>query len=328
VQASQASFLSNGNDTAHPLPAGLKNILICPIQINGKIGAALGVLNKANGGFSSPDLKLMKAIAHQAGAQIENRLLYAKTLEQAKLETEMHMARNVQVNLLSKRLPQITGVQLAARSLPALEVGGDFFDFIPQPDGSVLFVIGDVSGKGMPSALLMAMIRTAVRSSAHAIENPLPEQVMSQVNEDLYDDFTDVEMFATAVIGRYMPESAQLIYANAGHAPMILRPQNGQARMFEADGPALGMLPMNLSQNQTIPFGPGDLLVIGTDGFSEARNPSGDMFGYERLLQLTDELAHLPADEITTIFFDRIAHFSGGRPQDDDQTLMIIKGAT
>jgi sigma-B regulation protein RsbU (phosphoserine phosphatase) len=98
--------------------------------------------------------------------------------------------------------------------------------------------------------------------------------------------------------------------------------------MFEADGPALGMLPMNLSQNQTIPFGPGDLLVIGTDGFSEARNPSGDMFGYERLLQLTDELAHLPADEITTIFFDRIAHFSGGRPQDDDQTLMIIKGAT
>jgi sigma-B regulation protein RsbU (phosphoserine phosphatase) len=133
-------------------------------------------------------------------------------------------------------------------------------------------------------------------------------------------------MFATVFVGQYHPEKRELIYANAGHSPVIFCPNGGSARMFEADGPAMGVLSLSLSEDYSISFNPGDVLIVATDGFSEARSVTGEMYGYTRLLKLVEQVAHLSANEIADAFFDVITDFGSNCPQDDDQTLIVIKG--
>ena len=309
------------------LPPGVHNLLLIPIQIpNGTAG--LGLINQPLGTFTSPDIKLALTIADQAGAQIDLVLLHEETVAQAKFETEMELAQNVQLSLLPRNPPVIDGLELWAGSRPALQVGGDFYDFIDEPGRPFIFAVGDVSGKGMPAAILMAMTRTVLRNGARFANPPTPEEFMRRANEDLYDDFTEVSMFVTVFVGRYDPETRTMHYANAGHSPVIYCPAGGPARLLEADGPAMGVLPINLSENHTMQFNPGDLLVAGTDGFCEARNINGDMFGYDRLLRLVEELAGSgkSAQEVASILFKTIEDFGAYHMQDDDQTLVIVKG--
>ncbi|MGC8781634.1 MAG: PP2C family protein-serine/threonine phosphatase, partial [Anaerolineae bacterium] len=322
--------LERGDARAQGLPAAIRNVLLVPIKLGDQYAAALALINKPDGPFGSPDIKLAHAIAEQAGTQIENVRLYQEKLAQTRLETEMALARRVQMHLLPQRPPALAGLDVYARTLPALEVGGDFYDLIHLPGGPYSFVVGDVSGKGISAALIMAMTRTVLRSAGRspgpAAAWPTPAQIMSRATDELYDDLTEVGMFVTIFFGQYDPSERRLRYANLGHSPVIYRPAGGPPRLLEADGPALGMLPVNLAEDQELPFGPGDLLLVATDGFNEARNAQGDMFGYERLLDLAQELADLPAGAIADRLYERVAAFSAGHGQDDDQTLIILKG--
>ena len=133
-------------------------------------------------------------------------------------------------------------------------------------------------------------------------------------------------MFATVFVGRYDPGQHELIYANAGHSPVIYCPAGGSAILLEADGPAMGVLPISLSENHILQFQPDDLLIVTTDGFNEASNPGGKMFGINQLLQLIESVASKSASEISGEIFKAVQNFSAGRPQDDDQTLVVIKG--
>lgn len=317
----------NTNEAPGLLPEGVNNLLLIPIQIRHGT-AGLGLINQPDGEFTSPDIKLAQTIAHQAGTQIDLVLLQEEIVAQAKLETEMAMAQSVQLNLLPKEPPIIEGLDLWAASRPALHVGGDFYDFIDEPGRPFVFAVGDVSGKGMPAALLMAMTRTVLRNGARFARPPMPEEFMRRANEDLYDDFTEVSMFVTVFVGRYDPETYQMYYANAGHSPVIYCPAGGKARLLEADGPAMGVLPINLSENHSMDFGPNDLLIVATDGFSEGRNMDGEMFGYDRLIDLAEELgaSGKSAVDIAQSMFDTIDNFSSGHMQDDDQTLIVVKG--
>jgi sigma-B regulation protein RsbU (phosphoserine phosphatase) len=277
--------------------------------------------------FASPEIKLAHAIAEQAGSQIENVLLHEETVAQARLETEMVLARSVQKRLLPNRAPSVPGLVLHGRTVPALQVGGDFYDFITTPaQGTRLctFAVGDVSGKGLSAALVMAMTRTVLRSKANG--GASPAQVLDGANAELYDDFTEVAMFATAFVGQYNPNTQALCFANAGHSPVIYCPSGGPARLLEADGTALGVLPVSLCEDYALPFGPGELLIMGTDGFSEATNAAGEMFGYERLLRLVESLADKPAEAILDALFAAIGSFAAGHLQEDDRTLVVAKG--
>jgi sigma-B regulation protein RsbU (phosphoserine phosphatase) len=301
----------------------LVNFMLVPIEIRGEISAALGLTKKV-GDFMSPDLKLAQALAEHAGARIDNVLLYKKNLAQMKLQTEMELARQVQLNLLPRKPPRVNGLDLWASSRPALQVGGDFFDF-HQKVTPLSFTVGDISGKGLPAALLMSMTRTVIRSRANHAPLPLPGAIISQANDELYDDFTDVNMFATVFVGQYNPSERCLVYANAGHSPVIYRPANGKAQLLEADGPALGVLPSSFSQDCTLPFRPGDLLIIATDGFNETQNEKQEMFGYDRLLNLVNAISQLSAKEIGKTLYETVTIFSNNQPQFDDQTVMVIK---
>jgi sigma-B regulation protein RsbU (phosphoserine phosphatase) len=238
----------------------------------------------------------------------------------------MQLAQSVQLNLLPQRPPGVMGLDLWAASHPASTVGGDFYDFILRPDQSLTFTVGDVSGKGMPAALLMAMTRTVIRNKAKSVPSPTPEVVMGLSNEELYHDFTEVSMFATVFVGQYEPDSRELLYANAGHSPVIYCPAGGAARLLRADGTAMGILPKSMSADQRLLLEPGDVLVVGTDGLSEAHNAHDEMFGYDRLLEVVESLAVRPAQAIADGLYQTVNNFSAGQPQDDDQTLVVLKG--
>ncbi|MCA9935544.1 MAG: SpoIIE family protein phosphatase, partial [Anaerolineales bacterium] len=240
AQATGGELLLQGADVAGLLPPGARNLLVVPVQVRGEVLAALGFVNRQLGDFQSPDLKLIRAIAEQAGAQVENALLLHETLMQARLQTEMRMAQEVQLQLLPQKPPRVLGLDLFASSLPALQVGGDFFDFIVEAGRPLIFTVGDVSGKGVSSALLMTMIRTVLRGAGKFDATPTPQSLLDRANRDLYDDFTEVTMFATVFVGQYDAARRCLTYANAGHSPVVFCPAGGAARLLEADGTAVG----------------------------------------------------------------------------------------
>ncbi len=305
---------------------GASNLLHVPIRVRGTVMAGLGLLNRP-GGFDAPAIKLSRAIADQASAQIERMLLYQEMFHQAKLRTEMELARRVQLELLPRSLPRVPGLDIYANSRPAYQVGGDFFDFICAEGRPFVFSIGDVTGKGLSAALLMTMTRTAIHSKAQFMPCPTPEAVMRQSNEDLYHDFTRVGVFATAFVGQYAPGSQRLTYANAGHAPVIYRPRDGEPVLLRADSTAIGILPVSHCRNQVLRMAPGDLLIVATDGFSDARDPNEELFGIDRLLELAEQLHGGDARQIAAGMFDATDAFGDGQDQDDDQTLVVIKGA-
>jgi sigma-B regulation protein RsbU (phosphoserine phosphatase) len=170
------------------------------------------------------------------------------------------------------------------------------------------------------------MVRTALRGKANFMPLLDPVKIMTRANEDLYADFTEVGMFATVFVGMYESTKRTLYYANAGHAPVIYRPAGCLSRLLEADGVPMGVLDDPLCTIQAVPLGPGDLLVLATDGFNEAISPDGAMFTIERLLTLMDVIGDQPASVIAAALFAAVAAFSAGREQSDDQTLVVIKG--
>ena len=325
LQTIGTELVINHDNHRYERPRTIDTLLFLPVPTHSSVQTSLGLINKWRGDFDEADLKLARAIATQAGAQIENALLHQEVIGQAKLQTEMELAKSVQLQLLPQQAIKVTGLDLYAKSRPASQVGGDFYDFVRLSDNSILFAVGDVSGKGMPAALLMAMTRTVIRSALRFLPQPMPAQVMEHSNQELYDDFTEVRMFATVFGGRYFPTTGQFMYANAGHSPVIYCPKGGKPHLLRADNPAIGVLPAGKVVERTLQLGVGDVLVIGTDGLSEARNIVNEFFGYDRLLNLVSDLAKLPAQEIAESLFGHISEFSFGHPQVDDQTVMVIK---
>lgn len=307
----------------------VEDMLLVPIRVRETVMAALGLVGKP-GGFSAPDVKLVHALAQQASLKYENVLLYQEQVQQARDHVEMDLARRVQTGLLPQTLPEVPGLEIFAGSRTALHVGGDFYDFLPLTDprdGSdrLWIAVGDASGKGIPAALVIAMVRTELRCTAQLLPDSTPRTLVAQANAHTYDDFTEIGMLVTLFAGSYEPHTRQLTFSNAGHSPVIYCPLNGSARLLEADGAPLGVLPMSYAENQHILLAPGDTLVIATDGFSEALHSSGEMFGSERLLRLVEASSGLSAEQIGLSLFDVINRFSGGHAQ-DDQTLVVIKG--
>ncbi|GAC1643778.1 MAG: PP2C family protein-serine/threonine phosphatase [Herpetosiphon sp.] len=309
------------------LAPDVHNLILAQIRIHDSFAGVLGLWNKPNNEFPTRDIKLIRAIVVQAGIQLEQVLRHRESVEQARITTEIEMARTVQRQLLPQAPPQIEGLEIAMVSHSALEMCGDFYDLVNEPQRPFIFSVGDVSGKGMAAALLMAMTRTVIHAAARCMPAPSPTKLVTRVNEDLYNDFTEVNMFATMFVGYFDVGSKLLTYTNAGHSPVIYRSNDGTAGLLEAGGPPVGVLPLFTWEHQSLPLGPGDILVVATDGFSERRNDEGELFGYQRLLQLIDAHAQDSPDTISEVLFEAVRTFGGGRTQEDDQTLVVIKGS-
>jgi sigma-B regulation protein RsbU (phosphoserine phosphatase) len=306
----------------------VRDALVAPLVIDGQVVAAVGLSNRLEGAFSAPDRKRLLMIAEQVGAHLENLLLQEERIAQVRIQSEMELARDVQWHLLPKQVPSLAGLDVSARSLSAFDVGGDFYDFVTQ-NTTLTFALGDVAGKGMSAAMLMAMVRTTLRTAAHFMQNVVPSDLIKEANTLLYNDFTEVSRFATLFTGRYEAKTRCLQFANAGHSPVIFCPANGQAQMLEADGVPLGVLDDCLVEPRTLRLNSGDVLIVATDGFPEAEDDVGGMLGYEKLFEVATwgaSDAAISADAIRHSLFDAVTNFSNGVMQNDDMTVIVLKG--
>ncbi len=238
---------------------------------------------------------------------------------------DLDLAQKVQQSFLPQQIPSVPGLQIYARSRPASQVGGDYYDFIQNADGQLVFAVGDVSGRGVSAALFIPVIHIIMRTGVRTAVALTPSGLLDYTGADLYTEFALAGMFATVFTATYNPLDQCLRYANAGHSPVIFRRAGGKARLLGADGTPLGICQTSGCVDRELKLAPGDLLVMATDGFSEVRNSAGEMLGHDRLLWLVDKIGRHPVSTIGQLLFRAISHFQGKNQQEDDQTLVVMK---
>jgi sigma-B regulation protein RsbU (phosphoserine phosphatase) len=245
---------------------------------------------------------------------------YQRELERKKAELEV--AAEIQRSFLPERIPTRPGVELAATTIPAMEVGGDFYDFIPGPDGKLGLVVADVAGKGVPAALFMALSRTIVRANAaHHLEE---KAVLHDANAMIAADASS-GMFVTLFYG-ILDGSRTLSYANAGHLPpLLLRSGEVECSALQVTGIAMGAVDDAEYGQQETALSSGDILVIYTDGVTEAINLNKEEYGLSRLCEAVRGSSHLSAQGIMGRILEDISRFSGGEAQSDDITVVVLK---
>jgi serine phosphatase RsbU (regulator of sigma subunit) len=291
-------------------------------------GRPLGILNVATDEWqilTASDLQLLSAVGAQIAVALERARLYdLAQAQRVRLEHELEMARAVQAGLLPGQLPRIPGFSLAVDWRSAREVAGDFYDIFPLTDGRWGMVIADVSGKGAPAALYMAMVRSLIRATVEG--TPRPAEVLMQVNRALFAQ-SSAKMFATAFYAILDPTTRTLTCANAGHNQPIVRRASApaQTEQLPRGGLPIGMFgEVNLA-DETLDIAPGDVLVAYTDGLTEAFNASREMFGEERLIQIVGAHPTASPQEILDAIMAQVTAFAGGVPQSDDITLLVMR---
>ncbi len=305
-----------------------RSLLAVPLISNrDHLMGVLYALSRTAYAFDNEDLSLLEGFAHQAAIALENAQLVKASLSRERIEQELKIAREVQLKLLPQKLPEIPGLHIAALSLAAYEVGGDYYDFFTYPDGALGLVIGDVSGKGTSAAFYVAEFKGVIQTLARVETDPL--RLVCQANRIMYPNI-EPRAFISAIVGRFEADSARFTFVRAGHTPVLY--WQGQQETLEILQPAglgigleAGPLFEKLIARCTIQMAPGDLLLLYTDGLTEVRNAHDEEFGDERLLQMVPAIAHRPVEEAKEAIFDRITDFLQRKALMDDLTLILLQ---
>jgi sigma-B regulation protein RsbU (phosphoserine phosphatase) len=258
--------------------------------------------------------------------------LIVEVKEKERLEHELEIARDVQSQLFPKELPRLKTLELWGGCQPTRTVSGDYYDFVALDSNRVALAIGDISGKGISAALLMAHVQSALRAQLHRNRNGeeaavsrivSPSRVLSILSDQLYGS-SPPEKYATFFLGLYADEGGELIYTNAGHlAPMLVR--RGQVLRLPGDGFPVGMFPGALYDQQVMNLEPGDLLVGFTDGVTETPNRDGEEFGDKRLTELLVLHSDKPLDRIAGEISASVATWTGDLERHDDTTVVLAR---
>ena len=274
--------------------------------------------------FTAGDLKLLTTIATQTAIAIHNSRMIEALREAERVRQELEIAARIQQSLLPHQAPRVPGVELAARCVPATNVGGDYYDFVTDSTGRLTLLIADVSGHSVGAALMMAMARSVLRREI--AEGKSPAAVLSDTNAAMLHDLSNADLFITMFCARYDPETRQLTFANGGHNPPLLWCA-AEERIVDLDGDGLiiGVLEDVAYEEKSISLHPGDVLALYTDGIVEARNPQGEFFGVERLRQLLRKHAAAAPTVLVEYIHQAVRQHIQDTPQQDDITLLILK---
>ncbi len=267
-------------------------------------------------------LGILTGVAHQAAVVLEAASLQASAVERERLEQELEVARGIQASFMPDRPPQLPGWQLSAAWQAARQISGDFYDFIPLPQGLWGLVIADVADKGMPAALFMAVSRTLLRAAA--ISRQSPAATLVRVNELLFND-ARTDLFVTVFYAVWNPQTGEVTYASGGHDDALLVRRAGQVVRLHTRGIALGVIPTIQLEEQQIVLEPGDVLVTYTDGVTEAMQADYTQWGIERFVEVLRSMSGLSAQEMVDGVLQAIRDFVGGAPQSDDLTIWMLK---
>ncbi|MFL6105953.1 MAG: SpoIIE family protein phosphatase [Marmoricola sp.] len=303
--------------------AGVK--LAVPLVSQGEL---IGVLNLgprlSEQEYSSDDRKLLDDLAAQAAPALRiGQLVREQEAEAAmrqRFEQELEVAHLIQQHFLPKQLPDVPGWQIASYYRPAREVGGDFYDVIPLPDGRVGFVVGDVTDKGVPAALIMSATRSLLRASAQRLIEP--GLVLERLNEQMVPDMPE-KMFVTCLYGVLEPSTGHLRFANAGHDVPYVATAHGIVEL-RARGMPLGLMAGMAYEEKEVTLAPGDRVLLHSDGIAEAHDPNREMFGFPRLAQT---MADAPAGtNVIQFVLDALEAFVGvDSEQEDDITMVSLE---
>jgi serine phosphatase RsbU (regulator of sigma subunit) len=269
-------------------------------------------------------LPVVEALSQQLARGMSLVLGRVNRPAQHNLAQQLAAAAKIQSDLLPARVPNLHGWEFSARLEPALETSGDFYDVITLPNNHWGLVIADVSDKGMGAALFMALSSTLIRTYAKQYPT-LPALSISTVNERILSDSRS-GMFVTAFYAVLEPNTGRLRYVNAGHNPPILiSNQKGKGiDRLQSTGMALGVMGEMIWKQKVARMLPGDLLVMYTDGVTDAQDPHGQFYGEQRLLQVIRR-CNCSAQETLDVILDDLDHFTGGMPQADDVTLLVVR---
>ncbi len=309
-------------------PLQAHSALLCPLVYGQE---NLGVLAIARGGASAPfilsEFAIFKSIAEQSAFALYNAILFSQAAEKKRLDRDLQDAHEIQRILLPNRAPEIPGFELSGLNIPAQQVSGDYFDYIAVDADHTGVVIADVSGKGVPASLIMAMCRSVLRSQAAAQRSPA--HALHEVNAQLYPDIKE-DMFISLAYVVLDRNSSTITLCRAGHdAPLLYRASDQTVSKINPPGMAMGIDSGGVFNRVTGDFSlalePGDCLVLYTDGITEALDSLGDEFGMVQVIKSIQASAPEGAAAIVTRLTDDLRAFVGAHPQHDDITLIVIR---
>ncbi|MEO8438918.1 MAG: GAF domain-containing SpoIIE family protein phosphatase [Spartobacteria bacterium] len=307
---------------------GTTSVMVTPLLYGRQ---KMGVLAVANGPMSEPfsasDFVVFKSIAEQSAFALYNAIIYSEANEKKRLDHDLQIARDIQRILLPSKPPAIDGFDIAGINIPARQVSGDYFDYIRVDDDRLGVVIADVSGKGVPASLIMAICRSVLRAEARLGQSPAA--VLRKVNRQLYPDIKE-DMFISMAYLILDHKNNQVTLSRGGHdAPLLYRAATGEVEVLKPPGMALGIdsgeVFDRITGDLSVPLERDDCLVLYTDGVTEMLDSNGDEFGPERMVQSIQASVKEGAQGVIARLTDDVRNFAAGHPQNDDITLIVVR---
>ncbi|HEY0407002.1 MAG TPA: GAF domain-containing SpoIIE family protein phosphatase [Pyrinomonadaceae bacterium] len=296
--------------------------MVAPIISNEEVIGVFDLESDKLNAYTPDDLQVLLLLASQVAIIIEKVMLHQQLIEKKRLEGQLEVARQVQLELLPAADPKLEGFDICAYNFSTEEVSGDYYDWVSIYEDQIGIVIADVSGKGVPAALLMAFLRASLRAAIHI--GYAPHISMAKVNYLLWESI-ERNQFVTAFYGVLDASNRTLAYTNAGHNPPLLMDKDGAARFIERGGIPLGMFRDTRYYEYYQSIEQGQTLVLYTDGVTEATSLKDEEYGRARLEETVRSGRHLTANDLITFIQRDVLDWTGGRGASDDMTFFIIK---
>ena len=299
---------------------------IIPMVIKSKvIGLILFGLKHSGSRFAGKDLELLWAAANQSAVSIENARLYKSEVEKQKIERDLDLARKIQQGLLPQCIPNINGLDICGEMIPAMQVGGDYFDLITLSDKKLFVVVGDVSSKGLSASLYMTKLQTMIQLSC--FDDKSPKEVLIDINRRMYQEL-DKSWFVTMTLALFDMENKTLKFCRAGHMPVLVT-SNGTVQQYRTQGLGVGLEKGIVFDNslveEEIKLNPGQIFAFFTDGVTEAMNEKNDLFGEENLNAILSNKTGIRSADIINEVWSSVKTFRGGAEVNDDMTMVVVK---
>ncbi len=315
----EASF----REQASIISQKVRTFMAVPLQTDERVMGLLYVDTPVrNPSFSSDDLDLLTVMANIAAIQIERVRLAEVEEAERLLEAELLQAAEIQQRVLPATPPSMEGYEFAGYNAACRMVGGDCFDFFRRPDGQLKVLIADVAGKGMPAALLVMSLQAKVQAMGESEDSPAT--VLSRLNRGMVAS-SPGNRFATVFLGSLAPATGEFAYANAGHNPPLWLRGNGEITLLSDGGPILGILPAASYRDYWLELNPGDVLLMYSDGVTEASNAEGEEFGVERLQDVLKQHGGSSAETLLVAVREAVENWVADTPPEDDATVVVVR---
>ncbi len=299
---------------------------IIPMMAKGKlVGLLLFGLKHSGSCFTGKDLELLWAAANQAAISIENARLYKTEVEKQKIERDLDLARKIQQGLLPQCIPDMQGLDICGEMIPAMQVGGDYFDLIQVSDSKLFVIVGDVSGKGLSASLYMTKLQTMIKLSC--MDDKSPKEILVDINRRIYEEL-DRSWFVTITLALFDLKERKLKFCRAGHMPILLA-SNGTVQSYRTQGLGVGiekgMVFEKSLLEEEVDLKPGQIFAFFTDGITEAMNERDELFGDDKLNSILKNKSNSHSADIVNEVWHSVETFRGTAEMSDDMTMVVVK---